>query len=86
MLKTHDADCCSRPDMPGPRRLSYQHNDVAFSPYSDHWRERRRLLVVEFLSKRRIQATWYAREAEVSIYISALSLVGAPLGVLIGRH
>lgn len=66
VLKTHDADCCSRPDTPGPRRLSYQHNDVAFSPYSEQWRERRRLLVVEFLSKRRIQATWYAREAEVS--------------------
>ncbi|KAL6906222.1 hypothetical protein ACP4OV_003823 [Aristida adscensionis] len=57
-LRTHDADCCSRPDTPGPRRLSYGHKDVAFSPYSAHWRERRRLLVVEFLTARRVQSTW----------------------------
>lgn len=74
VLKTHDADCCSRPDTPGPRRLSYQHNDVAFSPYSEQWRERRKLLVVEFLSKRRIQATWYARETEVGKLVSGLAV------------
>ncbi|VAH99564.1 unnamed protein product [Triticum turgidum subsp. durum] len=74
VLKTHDADCCSRPDTPGPRRLSYQHNDVAFNPYSEQWRERRKLLVVEFLSKRRIQATWYARETEVGKLVSGLAV------------
>ncbi|VAH99567.1 unnamed protein product [Triticum turgidum subsp. durum] len=73
VLKTHDADCCSRPDTPGPRRLSYQHNDVAFSPYSEQWRARRKLLVVEFLSKRRIQATWYAREAEMGKLVTGLA-------------
>ncbi|CAN6361284.1 unnamed protein product [Urochloa humidicola] len=76
VLRTHDADCCSRPDTPGPRRLSYEHNDVAFSPYSEQWRERRRLMVAEFLSKRRIQDTWYAREAEVEKLISRLSSAG----------
>ncbi|CAN6329397.1 unnamed protein product [Urochloa humidicola] len=76
VLRTHDADCCSRPDTPGPRRLSYEHNDVAFSPYSEQWRERRRLMVAEFLSKRRIQDTWYAREAEVEKLISRLASAG----------
>ncbi|TVU31389.1 hypothetical protein EJB05_23073, partial [Eragrostis curvula] len=73
VLRTHDADCCSRPDAPGPRRLSYDHKDVTFSPYSKHWRERRKLFVVEFLSKRRVQATWYAREAEMEKLISRLT-------------
>uniref|UniRef100_A0A453QDA4 Uncharacterized protein n=1 Tax=Aegilops tauschii subsp. strangulata TaxID=200361 RepID=A0A453QDA4_AEGTS len=73
VLKTHDADCCSRPDTPGPRRLSYQHKDVAFSPYSEFWRERRKLMVIEFLSKRRIRATWHAREAEVGKLVSGLA-------------
>ncbi|CAL4891718.1 unnamed protein product [Urochloa decumbens] len=76
VLRTHDADCCSRPDTPGPRRLSYEHSDVAFSPYSERWRERRRLMVAEFLSKRRIQDTWYAREAEVEKLISRLASAG----------
>ncbi|CAL4906065.1 unnamed protein product [Urochloa decumbens] len=82
VLRTHDADCCSRPDTPGPRRLSYEHNDVAFSPYSEQWRERRRLMVAEFLSKRRIQDTWYAREAEVDKLISRLASAGGKPVVL----
>ena len=67
VMQTQDADCCSRPDTAGPRRLSYDHKDVAFSPYSKQWRERRKLLVVEFLNTRRVQDAWYAREAEVHV-------------------
>nr|CAB3462307.1 unnamed protein product [Digitaria exilis] len=85
VLRTHDGDCCSRPDTPGPRRLSYEHNDVAFSPYSEQWRERRKLMVVEFLSKRRIQDTWYAREAEVDKLISGLASAGRE-PVLLEEH
>jgi 4-hydroxyphenylacetaldehyde oxime monooxygenase len=66
VLKTHDADCCTRPDTPGPRRISYNHKDLSFSPYSDHWRLMRKLFVLEFRSKRLLQAIWETREAEVS--------------------
>ncbi|CAN6338570.1 unnamed protein product [Urochloa humidicola] len=86
VLRTHDADCCSRPDTAGPRRLSYEHNDVAFSPYSERWRERRRLMVAEFLSKRRIQDTWYAREAEVDKLISRLESAGREQPVVLEEH
>jgi 4-hydroxyphenylacetaldehyde oxime monooxygenase len=68
VMKAHDVDCCSRPDTPGARRLSYGHKDVAFAPYSEYWREMRKLFVVELLSARRVQATWYAREAEVRVH------------------
>nr|CAB3505149.1 unnamed protein product [Digitaria exilis] len=71
-----NAHCCSRPDTPGPRRLSYGHKDVAFAPYSDYWREMRKLFVVELLSMRRVQATWYAREAEVDKLTGSLSSAG----------
>ncbi|CAN6321944.1 unnamed protein product [Urochloa humidicola] len=73
VLKTHDGDCCSRPDTPGPRRLSYGHKDVAFAPYSECWREMRKLFVVELLSARRVQASQYAREAEVDKLIGHLT-------------
>lgn len=74
VMKTRDADCCSRPDTPGARRLSYGHKDVAFSPYGDYWRDMRKLFVVEFLSARRVRAADYAREAEVDKLIGRLSL------------
>jgi 4-hydroxyphenylacetaldehyde oxime monooxygenase len=89
VLKTHDAACCSRPDTPGARRLSYGHKDVAFVPYSDYWREMRKLFIVELLSMRRVQAAWYAREAQVivplvlisrSVYIHHLSNILYLLG------
>ncbi|OEL32602.1 2-methylbutanal oxime monooxygenase [Dichanthelium oligosanthes] len=72
-MKAQDAECCSLPDTSGPRRMSYGHKDVAFAPYSDYWREMRKLFIVELLSMRRIQAAWYAREAEVDKLIGRLS-------------
>ncbi|CAD6207685.1 unnamed protein product [Miscanthus lutarioriparius] len=60
----------------GARRLSYDHKDVAFSPYGDYWREMRKLFVVEFLSARRVRAADYAREAEVDKLIGRLSSAG----------
>ncbi|KAL6909562.1 hypothetical protein ACP4OV_001843 [Aristida adscensionis] len=35
VMRTHDAGCCSRPDSPGTRRMSYGHKDVAFAPHGD---------------------------------------------------
>lgn len=64
-LKTHDADCCSRPPAAGPRLLSYGYKDVVFSPYSDYVRDMRKVFLVELLSMRRVQAARYAREAQV---------------------
>ncbi|KAJ1288917.1 hypothetical protein BS78_02G125200 [Paspalum vaginatum] len=76
VLRTNDLHCCSRPNSPGPRLLSYDYLDVAFSPYSDYWREMRRVFVVELLSMRRVQSFAYARAAEVDRLISALA--GSP--------
>ncbi|RVX04311.1 Cytochrome P450 71B34 [Vitis vinifera] len=38
-LKTHDIDCCSRPPLVGLGKFSYNHQDIAFAPYGDYWRE-----------------------------------------------
>ncbi|XP_057970623.1 2-methylbutanal oxime monooxygenase-like [Malania oleifera] len=73
ILKTHDLDFCTRPSSPGPKRLSYNYLDVAFSPYSDYWREIRKLFVFELLSAKRVQSLWYAREAEVDNLITAVA-------------
>jgi hypothetical protein len=56
--------------------LSYNFLDVAFGPYSDYWREMRKLLVVELLSTRRVQSFAYARAAEVERLVE--SLAGTP--------
>ena len=53
--------------------LSYEFLDVAFSPYSDYWREMRKLFILELLSMRRVQSFAYARAAEVDRLVASLA-------------
>ncbi|XVF14554.1 hypothetical protein REPUB_Repub09cG0071400 [Reevesia pubescens] len=73
VMNTHDLDCCSRPISPGPKRLSYNHLDVAFTPYSGYWREMRKLFIFELLSMKRVQSIGYVRDFEVDKLITSLS-------------
>ncbi|KAI4325869.1 hypothetical protein MLD38_031233 [Melastoma candidum] len=80
VLKTHDVDTCSRPASPGPGRLSYNYLDVAFSPYTDYWREIRKLFMFELLSTKRVHSFWHVREAEVDSLLGYLrEKVGTPV-------
>ncbi|CAN6207437.1 unnamed protein product [Urochloa humidicola] len=85
VMRTHDAHCCSRPPMPGPRRLTYGYKDLAFAPYGDHVHEMRKLFVLELLSMRRVQAAWHAREAQVDKLVETLSQAG-PSPVALEEH
>ncbi|OMO81580.1 Cytochrome P450 [Corchorus olitorius] len=73
ILKDHDLDCCSRPFLVGPARLSYNCLDITFSPYCDYWREIRKLCVVELFSLKRVQSYRFIREEEVSSMIDSIS-------------
>ncbi|KAG5394406.1 hypothetical protein IGI04_024369, partial [Brassica rapa subsp. trilocularis] len=53
VLKTFDVDCCSRPYLTYPARITYGLNDIAFSPYSNYWREVRKVAVVELFTGKR---------------------------------
>ncbi|KHG12477.1 Premnaspirodiene oxygenase [Gossypium arboreum] len=63
VLKTHDLDFCSRHSLRGAMRLSYNALDLAFSPYTDYWKEMRKLCVVHLFS--RVQKYRPIREDEV---------------------
>ncbi|MBA0881400.1 hypothetical protein Goshw_020619, partial [Gossypium schwendimanii] len=53
--------------------FSYNGLDVLFSPYSDHWKEMRKVFISELLSMKRVQSFAYTREAEVDKLITSLS-------------
>ncbi|XP_037480263.1 4-hydroxyphenylacetaldehyde oxime monooxygenase-like [Triticum dicoccoides] len=75
-LKTHNVDCSGRSPSAGPRLLSYGYKDVIFSPYSDYVQEMRKLFILELLSKRRVQAACYARDAQVEKLVNNLTSIG----------
>jgi 4-hydroxyphenylacetaldehyde oxime monooxygenase len=52
--------------------LSYGFLDVAFSPYSDYWREMRKLFNLELLSMRRVQSFADPRATEVERLIDSI--------------
>ncbi|KAF2292998.1 hypothetical protein GH714_034736 [Hevea brasiliensis] len=72
LMKDRDVECCSRPLSVGPGQLSYNFLDVAFSPFSDYWREMRKLFISKLLSMRRVQSFWYAREEQMDKLIEIL--------------
>ncbi|KAM7274225.1 hypothetical protein ACFE04_028889 [Oxalis oulophora] len=73
VLKTYDLECCTRPQLAGTGRLSYNYLDVAFTPYSDYWREMRKICVLELFSLKRVQSFRYIREEEVEFMINSIS-------------
>ncbi|KAF9594433.1 hypothetical protein IFM89_031035 [Coptis chinensis] len=56
ILKTHDLNFCHRPSLVGPKRLSYDCQDIIFGTYGEFWRELRRTCAVELFSLKRVQS------------------------------
>lgn len=74
VLKTQDLAFCGRPKSPGLKKLTYSNSDIVFSPYSDYWREMRRIASIHlFAPKRAAQSLRSIREEEISLTIAGIS-------------
>ncbi|KAI9118271.1 hypothetical protein K1719_010603 [Acacia pycnantha] len=73
VMKTHDLVFASRPSLLGQQKMSYNGLDVAFAPYSDYWREVKKLCALHLFSTRRIHSFRPIREDEVLRTIRRLS-------------
>ncbi|KAK3188474.1 hypothetical protein Dsin_028035 [Dipteronia sinensis] len=73
VLKTHDIECCSRPLTQGPRRLSYNFLDIVFSPYTNYWKEMRKICVMELFNSKRVKSFASVREESVASLIDHIS-------------
>ncbi|KAG2302578.1 hypothetical protein Bca52824_031229 [Brassica carinata] len=73
VLRTHDLDCCTRPNLVGPKLISRGFKDIGFSQYSEEWKERRKFLVRELFSLKKVQSSRYIREEECNFMAKKLS-------------
>ncbi|CAA0838556.1 Cytochrome P450 71B36 [Striga hermonthica] len=64
-LKTHDPACADRPQSIGTQIMWYNYTDIAFSPYSDYWRQMRKICILELLSARNVKSFGSIRQDEV---------------------
>uniref|UniRef100_A0A1J3JAV6 Cytochrome P450 71B11 n=2 Tax=Noccaea caerulescens TaxID=107243 RepID=A0A1J3JAV6_NOCCA len=69
ILKTFDIDCCSRPYLTYPSRITYNQNDLIFAPYNKYWREVRKMTFVELYTAKRVQSFRHVREEEVASFV-----------------
>ena len=84
VLKTHDAECCSRPSLVGSAKLSYNNRDISFSPYGESWREVRKVCVLKLFTAKTVRSFRSVREEEVKSLIDSVhqsSLSSRPVDI-----
>ncbi|KAJ1700113.1 hypothetical protein LUZ63_008625 [Rhynchospora breviuscula] len=73
VLKTHDSVFASRPHFKAATILSYNHHDIAFSPYGEQWRCLRKITSMHLFSSKRVVQTFKTlREEEVLFMVNKI--------------
>ncbi|KAJ0230582.1 hypothetical protein HA466_0306870 [Hirschfeldia incana] len=73
-LRDHDIHCCSRPTVAGLRELSYNNLDIAFSPFSEYWKEVRKLAVMELFSTKQVYSIKPIMDEQVKKLIDSVAV------------
>jgi cytochrome P450 len=73
VMRTHDLTFCDRNLSVTMEIISCGGKDIIFSPYNAHWRELRKLCMVELFSQRRVLTFRNIREEEVANLLRSVS-------------
>ncbi|KAI9108959.1 hypothetical protein K1719_020264 [Acacia pycnantha] len=72
ITKSHDVVFSDRPQTTAAKIFVYGCIDVAFLPYGEEWRLKRKIAVLELLSLKRVQSFQYIREEEVADLVNKI--------------
>ncbi|KAK9726681.1 hypothetical protein RND81_05G230300 [Saponaria officinalis] len=72
IFKAHDLVFASRPQLYAAKKQTYDCNDITFAPYGEHWREVRKIIILELLSVKRVLSFRSTREEEVECVINSI--------------
>ncbi|GMN56883.1 hypothetical protein TIFTF001_025997 [Ficus carica] len=73
IFKTHDVIFSGRPALYAAKKFSYNCASVSFTPYGDHWREIRKIMIMELLSAKRVQTFVAIRDEEVGVLLQTIA-------------
>ncbi|KAL8090060.1 6,7,8-trihydroxycoumarin synthase-like [Apium graveolens] len=72
VFKYHDLCFSSKPILVGLQKLTYNHQDIVFSPYNDYWRNMRKISTLHLFSSKRSQSFQPIREEEVARMVKTI--------------
>ncbi|KAJ6845793.1 cytochrome P450 71A1-like isoform X1 [Iris pallida] len=72
ILRNQDLVFCSRPPLTVLRKYSFNGCDVAAAPYGEHWRNLRKIFILELLSNRKLPFFRSSRQSEVDQMIDSI--------------
>nr|QWK52231.1 cytochrome P450 71B3-1 [Isatis tinctoria] len=72
VLKTHDLECCTRPNTHASSIFWRNGKDIGFAPYGEGWKELRKLSVLNFFSATKVRSFRYIREEENDLMVKQL--------------
>ncbi|WOK94591.1 Cytochrome P450 [Canna indica] len=72
IMKTQDRTFASRPPSKAAKLLFSGALDLAFTPYSEHWRQLRKLTTVHLLCAKKVQSYRLLREEEVAVMLEKI--------------
>ncbi|XP_074369036.1 cytochrome P450 71B34-like [Apium graveolens] len=73
VFRYHDACFASRPALVGAQKLTYNSIDIVFAPYTQYWREMRKITTLHLFSSKRSQSFQPVREHEVARMVKTIS-------------
>ena len=73
IFKTQDVIFSGRPFLYAAKKLLYDGSAMTFAPYGDYWREIRKIVLLDLLSPKRVQAFQAVREAEVKALLKTIT-------------
>ncbi|PIN27030.1 Cytochrome P450 CYP2 subfamily [Handroanthus impetiginosus] len=76
IFKNHDLIFSGRPPLYAVKRITYDLSDISFAPYGDHWREVRKIVVLELMTVKRVQSFANIRAEEVALMIDSIKSSG----------
>ncbi|GLJ11794.1 hypothetical protein SUGI_0177210 [Cryptomeria japonica] len=72
ILKTSDLTFASRPKIAAGKYTVYNYSDITWSPYGEHWRQARKICLLELFSTKRVESYEYIRVEEVDRMVASV--------------